>query len=179
MSLNAARLAGRIDDEGNLCPLFAQDRSRWDEELVGEGMMRLAQSAAGDRLTEYHIEAGIAAQHASAGSAAETNWGEIVRLYDVLMRIRPSPVVALNRAMAIAEAEGAERGLAKIAAIDGVERLAGYPFYPAAVAELELRLGRPVVARKHFELARALARNDVERRFLEGRLGECTRMLSS
>jgi RNA polymerase sigma factor (sigma-70 family) len=173
MSLNAARLPGRIDDDGNLRPLFAQDRSRWDEELVGEGMMFLGQSAAGDHLTEYHIEAGIAAQHAAAGSAAETNWGEIVRLYDVLMKIRPSPVVALNRAMAIAESEGPERGLAAVTTIEGVQRLAGYPFYPAAVAELELRLGRPLVARKYFELARVLARNDVERRFLERRLDEC------
>jgi RNA polymerase sigma factor (sigma-70 family) len=179
MSLNAARLPGRIDDDGNLRPLFTQDRSQWDEDLVAEGMMLLGQSAAGDYLTEYHIEAGIAAQHASAGSATETNWGEIVRLYDVLMKIRPSPVVALNRAMAIAESEGPERGLAAITTIEGVQRLAGYPFYPAAVAELELRLGRPLVARKYFELARALARNDVERRFLERRLDECFHMSTS
>jgi RNA polymerase sigma factor (sigma-70 family) len=179
MSLNAARLPGRIDDDGNLRPLFTQDRSRWDEELVAEGMMLLGQSAAGDYLTEYHIEAGIAAQHASAGSATETNWGEIVRLYDVLMKIRPSPVVALNRAMAIAESEGPERGLAAITTIEGVQRFAGYPFYPAAVAELELRLGRPLVAGKYFELARALARNDVERRFLERRLDECIHMSTS
>jgi len=179
MSLNAARLPGRIDDDGNLRPLFTQDRSRWDEELVAEGMMLLGQSAAGDHLTEYHIEAGLAAQHASAGSATETNWGEIVRLYDVLMKIRPSPVVALNRAMAIAESEGPERGLAAITTIEDIERLAGYPFYPAAVAELELRLDRPLVARKYFEVARALARNDVERRFLERRLEECIRMSSS
>jgi RNA polymerase sigma factor (sigma-70 family) len=179
MSLNAARLPGRIGDDGNLRPLFAQDRSRWDEELVAEGMMLLGQSAAGDHLTEYHIEAGLAAQHASAGSATETNWGEIVRLYDVLMKIRPSPVVALNRAMAIAESEGPERGLAAITTIEGVQRLAGYPFYPAAVAELELRLGRPLVARKYFELARVLARNDVERRFLERRLDECIHMSTS
>ncbi len=179
MSLNAARLPGRIDDDGNLRPLFTQDRSRWDEELVAEGMMLLGQSAAGDYLTEYHIEAGIAAQHASAGSATETNWREIVRLYDVLMKIRPSPVVALNRAMAIAESEGPERGLAAITTIEGVQRLAGYPFYPAAVAELELRLGRPLVAGKFFELARALARNDVERRFLERRLDECIHMSTS
>ena len=141
--------------------------------------MLLGQSAAGDALTEYHVEAGIAAQHASAGSATETNWGEIVRLYDVLLRIRPSPVVALNRAMAIAESEGPERGLAAITTIEGVQRLAGYPFYPAAVAELELRLGRPLVARKYFELARVLARNDVERRFLERRLDECFHMSTS
>jgi RNA polymerase sigma-70 factor (ECF subfamily) len=179
MSLNAARLPGRIDDDGNLRPLFTQDRARWDEELVAEGMMLLGQSAAGECLTEYHIEAGIAAQHASAGSMTETNWGEIVRLYDVLMKIRPSPVVALNRAMAIAESEGPERGLAAITTIEGAQRLAGYPFYPAAVAELELRLGRHLVAGTFFELARALARNDVERRFLARRLDECIHMSTS
>jgi len=179
MSLNAARLPGRIGDDGNLRPLFTQDRSRWDEELVVEGMMLLAKSASGDQITELHIEAGIAAQHASAGSAAETNWSEIVRLYDVLMKIRPSPVVALNRAMAIAESEGPERGLAAIATIEDVQRLDTYPFYPAAVAELELRLDRPLIAHRYFQLARTLARNDVERRFLERRLDECLRMSTS
>src|SRR5581483_7649865 len=135
----------------------------------------LGQSATGDVLTEYHVEAGIAAQHALASTAADTDWGEIVRLYDVLMKIRPSPVVALNRAMAIAEHAGPARGLAALATIEAVERLARYPFYPAAVAELELRLGRPVVARQHFARAQALARNDRERRFLERRLAECVR----
>jgi len=179
MSLNAARLPGRIDGGGDLRPLFTQDRSMWDGELVAEGMFLLGQSAAGECVTEYHVEAGIAAQHASAGSARETDWTEIVRLYDVLMKIRPSPVVALNRAIAIAEAEGPGRGLAAITTIEGVERLSRYPFYPAAVAELELRLGRPMVARGYFERAKALARNDAERRFLERRLDECTQMASS
>lgn len=156
-----------------------QDRSRWDEQLVPEGMRLLGQSASGDHLTEYHVEAGIAAQHASAGSARETKWGEIVRLYDVLMKIRPSPVVALNRAIAIAESEGPDRGLAAVIAIEGVERLAIYPFYPAAVAELELRLGRPLVAKKYFALATDLARNGGERRFLERRLDECARLSTS
>lgn len=174
MSLNAARLPGRIGDDGILRPLFMQDRSRWDEELVAHGMDLLAQSASGDQITELHIEAGIAAQHASASSAAETNWAEIVRLYDVLMKIRPSPVVALNRAIAIAESQGPERGLAAIERIEQVERLAAYPFYPAAIAELELRLGRPLVAQTHFRAAKALARNDMERRFLEQRLDACT-----
>ena len=179
MWLDAARLPGRVGDDGELRPLLIQDRSRWDEQLVAEGMMLLGQSASGEELTEYHVEAGIAAQHAAAGSAEETNWDEIVRLYDVLMRIRPSPVVALNRAMAIAESEGPERGLAAISAIEGVERLEAYPFYPAAVAELELRLGRPLVARKYFALAKDRARNEAERRFLERRLDECSRLSTS
>jgi len=179
MWLEAARLPGRVGDDGELRPLPIQDRALWDEELVAEGMMLLGESASGERLTEYHVEAGIAAQHAAAASANDTNWDEIVRLYDVLMKIRSSPVVALNRAMAIAESEGAERGLAAIAAIEGVEHLARYTFYPAAVAELEFRLGRPLVAKKYFAQALILARNDGERRFLERRLDECSRRASS
>jgi predicted RNA polymerase sigma factor len=176
MCLHAARLPGRADEAGELRPLIAQDRSRWDPALTTEGFLHLDRSAAGERISEYHVEAGIAALHASAPSVNETDWAEIVRLYDVLLKIRPSPVVALNRAMAIAEYEGPDRGLAAIATIDGLQRLAGYPFYPAAVAELELRLGRPLVAKTYFERARGLARNDLERRFLEQRLEECGRM---
>jgi RNA polymerase sigma-70 factor (ECF subfamily) len=179
MWLDAARLPGRVGDDGELRPLFLQDRSRWDEALVVEGMRLLGESASGDELTAYHVEAGIAAQHASAGSASETKWDEIVRLYDALMKIRPSPVVALNRAMAIAESEGPERGLAAITAIEDVQRLAGYPFHPAAIAELELRLGRPHVAAKYFTLAKDLARNEGERRFLARRLDECVRPSTS
>jgi len=179
MCLHGARLPGRADEAGQLRPLVEQDRSRWDTTLLTEGFFHLDRSAEGELLTEYHVEAGIAAQHASAGSVKGTSWGEIVRLYDVLMKIRPSPVVALNRAMAIAEFEGPERGLAAIAMIDGVQRLAGYPFHPAAVAELELRRGRPLVAKKYFELAKDLARNEGERRFLEQRVKECGRTSSS
>lgn len=170
--LSAARLPSRLAG-GELRPLFSQDRANWDEALVGEGMMLLACSATGATLTAYHVEAGIAAQHAAAGSAAATNWPEIVRLYDVLMKLRSSPVIALNRAMALAEAEGAARGLAAIRAIEQSDRLAMYPFYPAAIAELELRLGHRAQARKSFELAWALARNDPERRFLRSRAATC------
>jgi RNA polymerase sigma-70 factor (ECF subfamily) len=170
LSLHAARLPGRTDDAGNLLPFFEQDRSRWDAELVAEGLAELARSATGDRLTAYHVEAGIAALHAAAERTEETRWGEIVSLYDVLMRIQPSPVVALNRAMAVAEHEGPARGLEAIRGIEGAERLASYPFYPAAMGELELRLGRREAARTHFRAALGLARNDGERRFLEQRL---------
>jgi RNA polymerase sigma-70 factor (ECF subfamily) len=179
MCLHAARLPGRADQAGRLRPLVEQDRSRWDAGLTTEGFFHLARSAEGELLSEYHVEAGIAALHASARSVNETNWAEIVRLYAVLMKIRPSPVVALNRAMAIAEHEGPARGLAAIGMIDGVQRLAGYPFYPAAVAELEFRLGRVLVAKNYFELAKELARNEGERRFLEQRIEDCARMSSS
>ena len=110
-------------------------------------------------VSEYHLEAAIAATHALARSAEETPWGDIVELYDALLRIRPSPVVALNRAVAVAEQLGPERGLEALRSIPGAERLAAYPFYPAALGELELRTGHVVEARKHFRAAHRLARN--------------------
>lgn len=175
MWLLAARLPARVDDGGNLKDLFEQDRSAWDEELLAEGMQLLEQSASGDALTEYHIEAGIAGMHATARDARQTRWGDIVALYDVLIRIRPSPVVALNRCMAIAQHAGPAKGLEAVRAIPDAGRLAAYPFYPAVLGELELRLGRAEAARGHFAEARRLARNDGERSFLDHRLAECAR----
>jgi RNA polymerase sigma-70 factor (ECF subfamily) len=173
MYLDAARLPARTDEAGDLKALFEQDRSKWDPELLEEGMKLLEASAAGGELTAYHLEAGIAGYHASAARAKDTQWGEIVALYDALLRIRPSPVVALNRAIAIAEHEGPARGLEAIHVIANAKRLARYPFYPAAIGELELRSGKPDVARKHFETALRLARNESERRFLAQRIAEC------
>ena len=179
MWLLAARLPARIDDAGNLKDLFEQDRSRWDEPLLAEGTRLLEQSASGEVLTEYHIEAGIAGLHATAASASETRWEQIVQLYDVLLRIRPSPVVALNRGMAIAQHEGPAKALEAVRAIADANRLAAYPFYPAVLGELELRSGRIDVARGHFEQARRLARNEGERRFLDDRLEKCAAMAHS
>lgn len=173
MHLGAARLPARIDDAGNLKALFEQDRSRWDGAFVARGMRLLDASATGDALTEYHVEAGIAGLHASAGCTEDTPWGSVVELYDVLMRIRPSPVVALNRAIAIAERDGPAAGLDAIRAIAECERLATYPFYRAAIGELELRRGRIDPAAASFTAARRLARNDGERRFLDQRLAAC------
>jgi RNA polymerase sigma-70 factor (ECF subfamily) len=179
MWLLAARLPARVDHAGNLKDLFEQDRSRWDEGLLAEGTRLLERSASGDVITEYHVEAGIAGLHAMAGSARETPWGDIVHLYDALMRVRPSPVVALNRCMAIAQHEGPAKALEAVRAIEDASRLAAYPFYPAVLGELELRSGRTEIARAHFEEARRLARNDGERGFLEHRIEECTRKAPS
>ncbi len=173
MCLLAARLAARTDDAGDLKGLFDQDRGRWDARLIAEGVQLLADSATGDALSPYHLEARIAALHAMAPAASETPWAEIVGLYHVLMRIAPSPVVALNRAMAISQHEGAAAGLAALHALQGKERLAGYPFYAAALGELELRLGNADGALRHLEEAHRLARNDAERRFIERRIAAC------
>ena len=173
MYLDAARLAGRVDETGDLTPLFEQDRSRWDPKLIAEGLRLLEASAAGESITEYHVEAGIAAVHAASGSAEETRWGDIVSLYDSLMRIRPSPVVALNRAIAIAQHLGPVPGLEALRAIPEPGRLSAYPFYSAALGELELRRHRLDAAREHFRTAHQLARNEAERRFLERRIADC------
>jgi RNA polymerase sigma factor (sigma-70 family) len=179
MHLHAARLPARVDASGNLSSLFDQDRSRWDPELIAEGQRLLDLSATGSALTEYHVEAAIASVHASAQRAEDTNWGQIVALYDTLMAFRPSPVVALNRAIAVAQHESPERGLQEIHAIAGRDRLAGYPFYFAALGELELRCGRHEVAREHFHAALTLARNRMERQFLQQRVSACERALDS
>ena len=173
MCFNAARLPGRMDASGNLSPFFEQDRSQWNQGLVGEGIRLLDLSAVGTELTEYHIEAGIARVHAIAKRAEETDWASIVSLYDLLMNTRPSPVVALNRAIAVAELDGAARGLEEIRRIADAVRLERYPFYWAAMGEFELRLGRHEVAGQHFHAALKLARNAEEKRFLEQRMAAC------
>ena len=173
MCLDAARLPGRRDPAGNLCALFDQDRSQWDASLISAGEKLLELSASGSELTEYHVEAAIAWTHASARRAEETDWAAIVALYDRLLALRPSPVVALNRAIAIAQREGPARGLEEIHAIAGSGRLAKYPFYHAALGEFERQNGNPKTARSHLRTALALARNPTERRFLAKRLNAC------
>ena len=175
MCLDAARLPARLDAMGNLSSLLDQDRSKWDAELLSEGQRFLDLSATGQQLTPYHLEAAIASVHASALRTEDTDWRTIVSLYDTLMTINPSAVVALNRAIAVAQCDGPERGLKEIRAIADNDRLANYPFYSAALGELELRRGRWQVAQEHFRAAVALARNAIERRFLEQRVEACER----
>jgi RNA polymerase sigma-70 factor (ECF subfamily) len=158
-------------------PFAEQDRTRWDGGLIARGLALLDQSASGPVVSAYHIEAAIAAAHATASSAADTDWGVIVSLYDRLMAVSPTPVVALNRAIAIGERDGATEGLDAIRAIDDAERLRRYPFYSAAIAELEQRRGHLEAGEAHFAAAAALARNAAERRFFERRQQECKRLV--
>ena len=169
MHLHAAKLDARLDSEGDLNPLLEQDRSRWDTQLVQQGLTLLDRSAAGPVVSAFHIEAAIAAVHATARSVEETDWGAIVGLYDRLMAVAPSPVVALNRAIAVGQRDGPDAGLEALSAIDP-DRLRSYPFYPAAIGEFELRRGNLESAREQFSTAVRLARNDAERRFLEKRV---------
>jgi RNA polymerase sigma-70 factor (ECF subfamily) len=170
MHLHAARLPARTDALGDLHAFSDQDRSRWDAGLVTRGLALFEQSAAGTEVSPYHIEAAIAVAHASGASVAATDWTQIVELYDRLMEIAPSPVVALNRAIAVAERDGPERGLAELNELNDQERLSDYPFYHAALGELALRSGRDAAAREHFAAALDVARNSAERRFLTDRL---------
>ncbi|SDR57149.1 RNA polymerase sigma-70 factor, ECF subfamily [Rhizobiales bacterium GAS113] len=175
MGLHAARLPTRVDASGNLTTLLDQDRSQWDHGLVAEGLKFLELSASGPEITEYHLGATIASVHARALRMDDTDWETIVALYDTLLTIRPSPIVALNRAVAVAQKEGPERGLEEIRSIADRDRLTAYPFYSAALGELELRCGRHETAREHFGAALALARNPMERRFLDRRISACER----
>ena len=170
MCLHAARLPARVDADGELNAFADQDRARWDRGLVAAGLEHFEHSASGTALTAFHVEAAIAAVHASAPSAERTDWTAIAALYDRLTQIAPSPVVALNRAIAIGRRDGAARGLAELHAIADKDRLARYPFYAAALGELELELGHAEAARGYFATAHALARNDAERRFLAKRM---------
>jgi RNA polymerase sigma-70 factor (ECF subfamily) len=173
MALHAARLPARLNAAGQLQPLLDQDRSRWDANLITEGQRLLERSATGSEISEYHVEAAIAAVHARATRMEATNWKQIVSLYDKLLVLRPSPIVALNRAIAVAQAEGPRRGLEELAVIPNRDRLSRYPFYFAALGELELRCGRHDAARKHFGDAVQQARNPMEREFFEQRVRAC------
>lgn len=167
-----------MDSVGNLSSLFDQDRSQWDQELVTEGLKLLDLSASGSELTEYHVEAAIASIHAQARHAQDTDWKTIIELYDALLAVRPSAVVALNRAIALGQRDGAERGLEELRGIADSERLANYPFYHAAFGEYELLSGRPEIAREHFATARGLSRNPMERQFFDKRLGACAKSIN-
>jgi RNA polymerase sigma-70 factor (ECF subfamily) len=159
-----------LNESGDLLSLLEQDRSTWDRAVIDEGRRLLEESAFGEVVTSYHLEASIAAVHAAAPSLAVTNWDAIVRLYDQLARVAPSAVVALNRAIAVAQRDGPDRGIEEIDSIPDRERLERYPFYPAARGELEQRRGNTAAARTQFERALGLARNDAERRYLQKRL---------
>jgi RNA polymerase sigma-70 factor (ECF subfamily) len=173
MCFLGARLPARRDGRGDLVPLDEQDRTRWDPDLTARGLAALAASAAGGEVSEMQLEAAIAAQHAVAPSVAATDWNAIVLFYDRLAALRPSPVVALNRAVAIGFARGPAAGLAEIDAIENLGRLEDYLFLAATRADLLRRDGRPHEALPHYRRARELARNDPERRFFERRLAEC------
>jgi RNA polymerase sigma-70 factor (ECF subfamily) len=170
MCFHAARFDARVDGWGGLLLLEEQDRSRWDRELLTRGLDHLARSARGATISRYHIEAGIAAEHCLAPSYAETNWEEIVRLYEVLDRVAPSPLHVLNRAIALAEWKGADAGLAALEAFEAPSWLAGYYLWDATLGELHRRRGDRERALSHTSRALERAPTNPEKALLERRI---------
>jgi len=172
---DAARLSTRLDEHGVFLPLAEQDRARWDRSLIERGVVHLAAAATGEQLGRWHLEAGIACEHAIAAALDDTHWARIVELYDQLLRIAPSPVVALNRALAVAEFRGLDAGRAALAALADDAKLAGYPFFWGARADVERRAGRPDEARPLYERAVGLSRSRAEREAYQRRLDQLDR----
>jgi RNA polymerase sigma-70 factor (ECF subfamily) len=173
MLLNAARLPTRVDSQGNLLLLQEQDRSSWSRPMIARGMFHLTQSAAGGEISVYHLQAGIAACHCAAPDYASTNWREILSLYDRLMELDGSPVVALNRAIVVANLHGPKAGLDAIAAIRDLEALNTYYLLHAVLGEFEARLNHAPAAAGHFQKSLKLAEIQSERAFLAKRLHAC------
>ncbi len=168
--LQTARLASRIDEAGDLIPLDMQDRTRWDRAMIADGLEHLGRAATGDVVSPFHLEAAIAACHALATTYAATDWPQIVALYDQLLALTPSPVIALQRAIAVGRADGARAGLCALEALVGNDRLEDDPVLAAAIGELEAQRGNVRAARAAYRRALELASTAPERRFLEQRL---------
>jgi len=170
MLLHAARFPARLDAAGTIFLLRDQDRRKWDGALIAEGMRALDRASAGNAVTAFHLEAGIAACHAAAPSWESTAWPQIVELYDELLVLTRSPVVALNRAVAISRVEGALTGLAALDAIENAAALEGYAPLPTIQAELWREAGDPARAAEYYRAALSLARSTPEQRWLTARL---------
>ena len=172
MLLHDSRRAARTSPDGEIVLLDEQDRSLWDRAQIEEGAALVDRSLAARRFGPYTLQAAIAAVHARAPGAADTDWNEIVGLYDALVRIEPSPIVELNRAVAVAMRDGPESGLAIVDALLERGELADYRLVHAARADLSRRLGRTAEARAAYERALELTRQEAEQRFLKRRLAE-------
>jgi RNA polymerase sigma-70 factor, ECF subfamily len=170
MLLQESRHAARTSPTGELILLQKQDRSLWNREQIAEGMALVEKALKSPRFGAYTLQAAIAAVHAEAKSVTATNWGQIVALYDRLLRIQPSPVVQLNRAVAVAERDGPEAGLRQIDAVLENGDLANYYLAHSSRAEMYRRLGRTVEARSSYEKALALTQQEPERQFLQERI---------
>jgi RNA polymerase sigma-70 factor (ECF subfamily) len=172
MLLHDARREARTGAAGELVLLEDQDRTRWDRAGIDEGQALLDRALRLGRPGAYQVQAAIAALHDAATQPGDTDWRQIAALYGRLARLAPSPVVELNRAVAIAMADGFEAGLVRLDALAGDERLATYPYFHSARADLLRRLGRPAAAAQAYRVALALTSNAVEQSFLTRRLAE-------
>ncbi|MGY1703425.1 RNA polymerase sigma factor [Geodermatophilus sp. SYSU D00697] len=174
MEIQASRMRARVGPGGQPVLLLDQDRARWDHVLIGRGLAALRRAEElGTGLGPYGLQAAIAACHARARTAEETDWVRIAALYEALAEVAPSPVVELNRAVAVSRAYGPAAGLELVDALTGVAALRGYHLLPAARGDLLLQLGRAAEARAEFERAASLTRNEQERTVLMGRAAAC------
>jgi len=173
MALQAARLPARVDEAGDLVLLEDQDRGRWDERLIAIGFQHFNRSIEGGDVSEYHVQAAIAATHARAIDPRSIDWRLILELYDQLLAINSSPIVALNRAVAVAKVRGAAEALAAIAPLEHDPKLRHYHLMLAVRGQLLLDLGRTGEAADAFKAAIACGCTDPERRLLERRLKTC------
>lgn len=173
MQLNAARTPTRVDGAGNLLRLQEQDRTQWNKPMIARGMFHFAQSAAGEAITEYHLQAGIAACHCAARDYACTDWRQILSLYDRMVEFDDSPVIALNRAIVVANVRGPRAGLDAVAAIQNREQLDAYYLLYAVLGEFEAQLNDPLAAAGYFRKSLQLAQTKSEQQFLSKRLRAC------
>jgi RNA polymerase sigma-70 factor (ECF subfamily) len=164
----------RTSADGRLLLLEEQDRSRWDRQAIGEGRQLVDQALRRGRPGRFALQAAIAAVHAEAPSYADTDWPEVLGLYDLLLVLWPSPVVALNRAVAVAMVQGPAAGLAALDTVADDPHLATYPYLAATRADLLRRLGRTQDAAQAYRTALTLATNTAEKGFLTRRLTEIT-----
>lgn len=169
LRVHGARAATRVDARGRLLRLEEQDRSRWDREAIAEADRLIVRSLKAGPPGRFTLQAAIAALHASAPSYAETDWPQLLQLYDVLLRVWPSPVVALNRAVVVAMVRGEDAALREVEALERDGRLDGYRYLPAVKADLLARLGRHEEAGEAYRAALALTGNEAERDFLSRR----------
>jgi len=172
MLLHDARRAARLDDRGDLVTLEDQDRGKWNHAEVAEGVLLLSDALRRGQPGPYQVQAAIAACHATAPTAADTDWAQIAGLYEQLARFLPTPVVELNHAVAVGMAQGPAAGLPLVAALEASGKLAGYHLLPATRADFLRRLGRLPEAAVAYREALELASTDAERRFLRRRLAE-------
>jgi RNA polymerase sigma-70 factor (ECF subfamily) len=173
MLLHSARFPARVADDGGVLVLEDQDRSRWNKTMIAWGLYYLDQSAAGKELSAFHLQAGIAACHSFAENYESTDWRKILSLYDTLVQIDESPVVALNRAVAIAKVHGPEAGLRAVADIQNKKLIASYYLWHAVLADFNLELGNHQEASEHLLKALELTRVESEQRFLTRKLERC------
>lgn len=173
LAFQAARLTARVDEQGDLVLLEDQDRSKWDSRLIALGARRLALSAAGQELSEFHVQAAIASIHAQASDPATTDWSTILELYDDLMALNPSGVVALNRIVAVGKVYGPECALDELVQLEKNHALRGYYLLPATRGALLAQKGEFFVAANFFEVALGRPCSEPERRFLIRRMKEC------